>query len=415
MLVMKAYKYRIYPNKEQEVLINKTFGCCRYVFNRYLDEWNNQYENYGKGLTYNKCSSSLTNLKKELKWLKEVDSHALQNSLKDLSDGFSRFFKKQNQHPIFKKKGSKESFTSQNCNNSIYLVDNKHLKLPKLGSMKFKNSRELEGKIISATISKRPSGKYFVSILCECEVEELPKTNLTVGIDLGLTDFLIMSNRIKIDNPHFNGNLKRKLAKEQRKLSRRALLAKQHGKKLSDCSNYQKQKIKVAKLHEKVMNQRLDFEHKLSTEIIKNHDVIGVENLNVKGLMKNHHLAYSISDVSWSEFVSMLEYKAKWYVKQLIKVNTFYPSSKVCSCCGSYHKDIVNSLKVRKWVCPDCNIAHDRDINAAKNIEQEALRISTVGTTGDKKSKLGKDKKPLLSHKTETSKLSSQESLMALA
>ena len=413
MIVMRAFKYRIYPTIEQEILISKTFGCCRFVFNRYLDEWNSSYEISGKGLNYNMCSSSLTNLKNEYQWLREVDSHALQNSLRDLSDGFKWFFKKQKQHPKFKKKGSKESFTSQNCNNSIYLIDDKHIKLPKLGSIKFANSRKLQGKIISATVSKRPSGKYFVSILCECEVEELSKTNSTVGIDLGLTDFLIMSDGTKIDNPHFNRKLKRKIAREQRKLSRRALLAKQRDKKLSDCSNYQKQKIKVAKLHEKVMNQRLDFEHKLSTEIIKNHDVIGVENLNVKCLLKNHHLAYSISDVSWSEFISMLEYKAEWYGKQFIKVDTFYPSSKLCSCCGTYHKDIVNSLKVRKWTCPDCNTTHDRDVNAAKNIEQEALRISTVGTTGDEKSKLGKDKKPLLFSKA--SILSSQESLIAIA
>lgn len=413
MTIMKAFKYRIYPTVEQEILISKTFGCCRYVFNKYLNEWNTEYENEGKGLTYYKCCSSLTNLKKELEWLKEVDSHALQNSLRDLSNGFDRFFKKQNSHPKFKKKGIKNSFTSQNCHNSIYVVDSNHLKIPKLGIVKFANSRELSGKIISTTISKRPSGKYYISILCECEVKEISKTNSTIGIDLGLTDFLIMSNGTKISNPHFEKKLKSKLAREQRKLSRRALSAKKQGRKLSECSNYQKQRIKVAKIHEKIMNQRLDFEHKLSTEIIKNHDVIGVENLNVKGLMKNHRLAYAISDVSWSEFVSMLEYKAKWYGKQLIKVDTFYPSSKVCSCCGAYHKDIVNSLKVRKWICPDCGTTHDRDINAAKNIEQEALRIlSTVGTTGDEKSKPDKNKKPL---SKKTSKLSSQESLIALA
>ncbi|MDT2565793.1 IS200/IS605 family element RNA-guided endonuclease TnpB [Enterococcus avium] len=378
MLRHKAYKSRIYPNADQEVLIIKTIGCVRFVYNYFLALWNEEYSKNGKGLTYNSCSAMLPQMKKNeaTSWLKEVDSIALQSSVKNLSDSFSRFFKKQNRRPQFKsKKNPVQSYTTKNVNKSITIIEN-IIKLPKLGQVKFAKSRELNGRILNATIRKNPSGKFFVSILCEEEVPELPKTGLEIGIDLGITDFAILSNGQKIDNNRFTSKMEKTLKREQRKLSRRALNAKKAGKELFEAKNYQKQKKKVARLHEKVINQRTDFLNKLSTEIVKNHDSICIEDLNTKGMLRNHKLAKSISDVSWFSFVSKLQYKAEWYGREIIKVDKWFPSSQLCSKCG--HKDGKKSLEIREWTCPVCHAHHDRDINASKNILAEGLQIQVI-------------------------------------
>ena len=378
MLRHKAYKFRIYPNAEQAVLIAKTIGCVRFVYNHFLTLWNEAYSKNGKGLTYNSCSAMLPQMKKNeaTSWLKEVDSIALQSSVKNLSDSFSRFFKKQNRRPQFKsKKNPVQSYTTKNVNKSITIIEN-IIKLPKLGQVKFAKSRELNGRILNAIIRKNPSGKFFVSILCEEEVPELPKTGLEIGIDLGITDFAILSNGQKIDNNRFTSKMEKTLKREQRKLSRRALLAKKAGKELFEARNYQKQKKKVARLHEKVINQRTDFLNKLSTEIVKNHDSICIEDLNTKGMLRNHKLAKSISDVSWFSFVSKLQYKAEWYGREIIKVDKWFPSSQLCSKCG--HKDGKKSLEIREWTCPVCHAHHDRDINASKNILAEGLQIQVI-------------------------------------
>ena len=367
MVKQKTYKFRLYPNPEQIIFFEKTFGCSRFIWNQMLADRIAHYEETGETL-----KNTPAQYKSRFPWLKEVDSLALANAQLNLNAAYKSFFRSKFGFPRFKSKKTAQSYKTNNQKGTIALLDGK-VKLPKVGWVKMKLHRQPKGVIKSATISKTATGKYFISILCEEDILPFPKTDSNLGIDLGLENFDILSTGDKIGNPKFLTSLSKKLAKEQKVLSRRGLLAKKKGVKLSESSNYQKQKLKVALLHEKIANQRKDFLHQLSTNLIKNHDVICIEDLASRNLMKNHRLARAIGDVSWYEFVRQLRYKADWYGKKIVTISRWFPSSQLCSTCGVSSGK--KALSIREWTCESCGTHHDRDINASLNILKEGLNL----------------------------------------
>lgn len=363
----KAYKYRIYPNKKQQILIAKTFGCCRFVYNQTLAYRKELYEKEKKSMSKFDCSNYMTRvLKARYDWLKEVDKFALTNAVFHMDSAYHKFFKEHAGFPKFKsKRNNKKSYSTTFNNNNIEVsFENSKVKLPKLKLVKAKTHREFIGKIKSAIISQVPSGKYFVSILVETECMPMESNGRMIGIDLGIKDLLITSDGEKFDNIRTTKKYENKLAKEQRKLA----------KKKKGSNNWNKQRIKVARIYEKIHNTRVDYLHKISHNLISENQVIVSESLSVSNMVQNHNLAKAISDASWYELTRQLGYKAEWNDRQYVKIGRFTKSSQPCHVCGYINPD-TKDLSVREWTCPQCGTVHDRDVNAAINILNEGLRI----------------------------------------
>ena len=361
--MLKAYKYRLYPNNEQKIYLAKTFGCTRFVYNRMLADRIKSYEENKdldiKAIKY----PTPAQYKKEFLWLKEVDSLALANAQMNLDKAYKNFFRdKSIGFPKFKKKSNTSNYTTNNQNNTVY-IENNHIKVPKLKSMiKLEQHREFVGIIKSCTMSKVPSGKYYISILVNTENIQVSKTDKKIGVDLGIKEFAITSDGEIFSNPKHLKKSEKRLTKLQKDLSR-----KQKGS-----NNRRKARIKVAKIHEKIANQRNDFLHKVSTQLINENQVIVIEDLKVSNMIKNHKLAKSIADVSWSEFRRMLEYKAEWYTRKIIIAPYNYASSQLCSNCGNKSSQ-TKDLSCRTYICPICGMIMDRDINASKNLLKLAI------------------------------------------
>ena len=357
-------KGRLYPTDVQAQKINQTIGCCRYVYNHMLARQQKVYSRRKAHLSYIDMQNLLPGMKTYLPWLAEADSQALKYACRQLSDAYQRFFKELGGKPKFKsKRNSVQSYTTTKSS-SIHVLDGA-VKLPLLGVVKCRGLRHIEGKIAKATVRRTPTGKYFVSILYKVEVDEpapAPEGSM-LGIDVGIKDFAVDSNGVHYENPKYLAKSLKKLRREQRQLSRKAPKSK----------NREKQRLKVARVHEYISNQRCDHHHKLSRKLVDENQVIGVEDLNVKGMVRNRRIARSITDAGWNEFLRMLEYKAAWSGRMLVEIPRFFPSSQTCSCCG-FKNPAVKDLKVRHWVCPICGQAHQRDENAAKCILQETLR-----------------------------------------
>ena len=369
-MVQKAYEFRLYPTDEQKLQIGKTIGSSRYVYNNFLARRKELYTIERLSLTYNQCSAILTTMKRgdETRWLKDVDKFALQNSLKDLGKAYTNFFEGRARFPRFKKKHkSTRSYRTNFTNNNIRVNFDCHaLKLPKLGWVSFRCSKKwtgLPGKIINVTVRQAPSGKYFASVVCDADVQIYTSVETKIGIDLGLKEFAITSSGEHVPNPKFFRESERKLAKLQRALSRTE----------KGSNNRTKARIKVARLHERITNQRKDFLHKYSHKVVSENQVIVLEGLRVKNMIKNQRLAKSIQDAGWSRFRELIEYKARWYGRTYVEIDIFFPSSKLCSVCGTINRML--TLDMRSWECPDCRTVHDRDGNASKNILNQGLTL----------------------------------------
>ena len=365
MITKRAYKYRIYPDKEQRDFFERTFGCVRLFYNTSLDEMNKLYKEKKEYKDITPAS-----YKERFPFFKEVDSLALANAQLNRNKALKSFFRKQNKFPKFKAKRNKQSYSTNNQNGTVYLSEDcKYISLPKIKNIKIKMHRKFDGVIKTVTVSKECDETYYVSILVEENIEAKPKSNNSVGIDLGIKSYIVDSNSERIDNPKYLTKSLLRLAIEQRKLSH----MKKGGK------NRNKQRIKVARLHRRIRNQRNDFLQKLSSKYINENQVIVLEDLNIKQMEQDSRLSRLIVDASWSKFVSMLEYKGNWYGRDIIKVPTYYPSSQLCSCCGYQNKEI-KDLSIREWVCPKCGATHSRDHNASINILNKGLDILKART-----------------------------------
>ena len=361
-MIRKAYKYRIYPNTEQKIFFAKCFGCVRFFYNKSLSDMNDIYESTGKYKNITPAS-----YKEDYSFLKEVDSLALANAQLNRNIAFKSFFSHKSGFPKYKSKRNDQSYTTNNQKGSVKISDNhRYISIPKCSRVRIKMHRLFEGTIKSITVSRTTDNKYYVSLLVETEIKQLEATKKMIGLDLGIKDLIVDSNGHKYKNHKYLTKSQAKLAKEQRKLSHM----------VKGSSNRNKQRIKIARLHKKIQNQRNDYLHKLSKRIIDENQVIVLEGLKVKDMEHKNKLARNINDASWSRLVTMLIYKADWYGRTIVRVPSNYPSSQLCSVCG-YKNSITKSLNIRKWTCPKCGSIHDRDVNAAKNILSKGIEILT--------------------------------------
>ena len=370
--INRTYKFRLYPTKAQTELLAKHFGCARFVYNYFLNQRQEQYRLTGKSDNYYAQAKTLTELKtqEETAWLKEVNTQSLQFALRCLETSYINFFKNRAKFPKFKSKKAKNSFTAPQASR----ISDGRLFIHKFKEgIKCRVHREIKGRIGKVTITKTTSGEYFASVCTEEEyITPIEKSGKPIGVDLGLKDLLVTSDGETFKNNRYTKKYERRLATAQRHLSR----------KKKGSRGHESQRLKVARLHEKISNSRADYLHKCSISLIRRYDIICIEDLNVKGMVRNHHLAKSISDASWGAFLNMLTYKAEWNDKKVVRIDRYFPSSQTCSVCGYVNKE-TKDLSVREWECPSCHSHHDRDVNAAINILRIGLKQYTSAGTAD--------------------------------
>ncbi len=366
-LIYRAYRVELKPTQSQKVLLDKHFGCVRFIYNYFLNQRKEQYQLFNKSENYFSQAKLLPNLKKneETSWLKEVNSQSLAESLRHLDSAYQKFFKGKSKFPRFKSKKGKNSFSVP----QHFKIEQNRLHIPKFKQgIKYIDKRIINGRLCNVTVSKTPTGRYYASILVEQEYEQKPKTGLFVGVDLGIKDLAVTSDGVRFKNNRYTKTYERKLAKAQKHLSR----------KKKGSRSFENQKRKVAKIHEKITNTRQDVLHKITTKLIEQYDTIVVESLNVKGMMSNHNLSKHIHDASWGTFIQYLKYKADWNDKQVVAIDRYYPSSKTCNVCGWINQNL--NLSMREWTCANGHVL-DRDLNAAQNILHEGLKIlNSAGT-----------------------------------
>ena len=361
---IRGYKYRAYPNKKQKEFFEKTFGCCRFVYNYYLEQKQRLWREWRDTQSYNQMSKDLAAcMKREHDWLKDADSIALQQSLRHLDRAYDNFFRKRGGYPKFKSKRYKQSYRTMNINSNIS-IGGDSIKLPKAGRVKIVNTREFDGRIISATVSRTSSGRYYISLQVEEEYEILPNDGGSIGLDAGLKSLYTTSDSDIYPNPKTLSLHEKRIKRLQRSLSR-----KKKGSK-----NSEKARLRLAKEHEKISDIRNDIQHKITHKLASENQVVCIEDLDVRSMMKDHRLAKHISDASWSELCRKLEYKIADHGGILIKVPRTYASSQICSCCGRKESKL-KDLRIRSWICPSCGAGHDRDVNAAKNILEKGLKM----------------------------------------